>query len=156
MKLQFLAAFLSAVIALPMIGAVLSLPSLAQTPHAASAQDLSVLQQGYLRPRGHQSYEFRGEANQTATIALTSREFDTYLELYDIEGRRVGDRHTNYLFRGETLQHTFEATAGDAVTLLLESNQFDPYLTLYGPDGLLIAENDDADNTNSRITLQLP
>lgn len=39
----------------------------------------------------HQSYDFYGQAQQPITILLSSREFDTYLEVYDTDGRLIAE-----------------------------------------------------------------
>lgn len=48
-------------------------------------------EQGYLNRRDHRTHEFWGEANQTVDISLSSTEFDTYLELYDRDGRLIAE-----------------------------------------------------------------
>ncbi|MGF1538804.1 MAG: hypothetical protein ACFB4J_20270 [Elainellaceae cyanobacterium] len=55
-------------------------------------------------------------------------------------------------------EHLFTATAGDVVLIRLESDAFDPYLFLVGPEGELIAQNDDASETDlsAALVLTLP
>jgi len=52
-------------------------------------------------------------------------------------------------------QYTFQGSAGQSLTIALRAS-FDAYLFLVGPDGKVVAENDDADGTDSRIAIRLP
>lgn len=55
-------------------------------------------------------------------------------------------------------EHQFTAEAGDVVSIRLETEAFDPYLFLVGPQGELIAQNDDASDSElaALLVLTLP
>jgi S1-C subfamily serine protease len=55
-------------------------------------------------------------------------------------------------------EHAFQGSAGQTITIRMESDDFDPYLILVGPNDEVIAQNDDATETdqNSSITVTLP
>ncbi|MGG6292916.1 PPC domain-containing protein [Leptolyngbya sp. AN02str] len=46
--------------------------------------------------------------------------------------------------------------AGQQIMISLESDEFDTYLAILTPDGAVLAENDDADDTNSFLEVTLP
>jgi len=98
---------LSLLMPLAIAGIPLIHPLLISQPLYAQSSRLNIRQEGRLDQGSHQTYEFRAEFNQFVTISLNSRQFDSYLELYD-------------------------------------------------PDGRLIAENDNANGTNSQIRVNLP
>lgn len=52
-------------------------------------------------------------------------------------------------------QYTFQGNSGQSVTITMTAS-FDTYLFLVGPTGSVLADNDDANGTNSRVQLQLP
>ncbi len=52
-------------------------------------------------------------------------------------------------------EHLFTAEAGDVVLIRLESDTFDPYLFLVGPQGELIAQNDDASESDISAVLEV-
>ena len=60
------------------------------------------------------------------------------------------------LRQGDRVAYSFQGNAGQDVVITLDSSQFDTYLYLYDSNGRLVAENDDADGTNSRLSLRLP
>ena len=97
----------SLLIFLASAGIPLSQSLLFSQPLYAQSSSLNIRKEGRLNQGKHQTYEFRAEFNQFVTISLSSRQFDSYLELYD-------------------------------------------------PNGRLIAENDNANGTNSQIRLNLP
>jgi hypothetical protein len=51
-------------------------------------------------------------------------------------------------------QYTFTGVAGQMVTITM-TGSFDTYLFLLDPSGAVVAQNDDADGTNSRIQIRL-
>lgn len=55
-------------------------------------------------------------------------------------------------------EYKFTAQAGDIISIRLESEAFDPYLFLVGPQGELIAQNDDATDSDlaARLEITLP
>ncbi len=64
----------------------------------------------------------------------------------------VGDTVTGNLTASQpSATYTLNADAGQAVNIHLVSNDFDAYLTLKDANGNTLAENDDADSTNSLI-----
>lgn len=104
--------FASLVMAIALSNSVLAqaaFPQSWRSPHVLqqSNERLNLQEQGYLNRSDHHTHEFWGEMNQTVNISVSSTEFDTYLELYDRNGR-------------------------------------------------LIAENDDAEGTNSQLQMRLP
>lgn len=54
--------------------------------------------------------------------------------------------------------HSLEGTQGQSWTITLESDDFDTYLAIMDTDNNILAQNDDLDanNTNSRLTINLP
>ncbi len=59
--------------------------------HFTQLNHIQLRHQGYLSRGGHDSYEFRGDAGRHLTISLSSPHFDTYLELYDTNGRLIAE-----------------------------------------------------------------
>jgi serine protease Do len=55
-------------------------------------------------------------------------------------------------------EYTFEGKQGQSILIRLESQEFDPYLALFDSQGKLIAENDDASQSdkNAQIRVTLP
>lgn len=57
----------------------------------------------------------------------------------------------NSLYR----EYTFEGRSGQSVSISLESTDFDPYVAIFGPNDRLVAENDDASDSNKNAFLSV-
>ncbi|MGB0563098.1 MAG: hypothetical protein ACPGVO_15030 [Spirulinaceae cyanobacterium] len=54
-------------------------------------------------------------------------------------------------------EHLFQGGQGQSITINLSSTQFDTFLAVFDANGQeILAQNDDADGSNSRVTLVLP
>jgi hypothetical protein len=93
-------------------------------------------------------------------ISLSSTLFSSpQVNAQSIENSRFRDiniREQGYLNKRGRETYEFRGRENQNVTISLRSNQFNTYLELYNPSGRLIARNDNANGTNSQISLNLP
>lgn len=80
-------------IALPLLSNTLiaSAQKLSQRRPNQPVETINLAESMWLDRGEHQSHQFYGEAQQQITILLSSREFDTYLEVYDSNGRLIAE-----------------------------------------------------------------
>jgi hypothetical protein len=105
-------------IALPLFANMLTATASAQevSQHRPNQpiETINLADSMWLNRGEHQSYQFYGEAQQQITVLLFSREFDTYLEVYDTDGRLMSENDDSNLTNSSvqlTLPHTGFYTA---------------------------------------------
>lgn len=61
----------------------------AQSFRESHSREINIHEKGYLQRKRYKTYDFRGKAQQPVNISVTSREFNTYLEIYNPSGRLI-------------------------------------------------------------------
>jgi CHAT domain-containing protein/Tfp pilus assembly protein PilF len=92
----------------------------------------------------------------SAQSSITTEDSSVQEEAFTVNDRL--DESSNRLEDDKSYYnaHTFEGDAGQFVSIEMSSDEFDTYLILLDPNGNRIAQNDDSDGTDSRITFELP